>query len=426
MAEEFPHLPNKSRRKTMIRITKLATALLLATATGAAFGASQNNQAANNSYRENSSSPKAVISIAQGPGDLGMEIRGDWTVSLDSRTATETLRSKSIHDAVVYIEVDHLRGDEEHVRDAIKAAKDNGWTVYIESASWDNGAVRRFIGENFAKVSSAKIENVAARIEWADGTPVAINAWPTDAALEVGVPREEITEFSLAKAGGEGGFLKWFANAAYQANPGNRFQTLNWNLTINRDVLKVWLAVDQSVPSTDPRRNVCMVAWRGTKLTSFSDLSADALTLIGAPQPIFGGNVNTRIGRGVAARYANLSADANRYLCGNYYITGHSLGGAMAQVHAWALRNNTETTRRRVAFLEAYNPLRPGNAWFRSDARNALGNRLRVYCRNWDPVDDVPPSFFNIGHGSDGCDIRAPGFTWVPWDPFKNHAMTTW
>jgi Lipase (class 3) len=207
-------------------------------------------------------------------------------------------------------------------------------------------------------------------------------------------------------------YYAWFANNAYQATASDRvIGTRLYSVTLNRDVVKVWRSTSNG--TTD-----CIVAWRGSASTGDWLRNIESQFGLSVAVPGEPNNV-ARIGHGYASRLSTYKAEVDGVPCNNAYsVTGHSLGGAMAEAYSFTIRTKKPN-------LEAYNPARVGNARFRTQLVAELGSiaKVKVYCRHIDPVWYVPVGLEHVGN-NDGCFYWGPAVSW--WNPVANHAMNLW
>lgn len=353
-----------------------------------------------------------IIALTQTMGDVGFEI-------FDGKTPRYNLSTlpKNVDDAIVYIDVDNIQWDAKKMQAALDLARDLDWVVMAESASWDVPRLHAFLAMHYPRVNTKDLKNVAVRISWDNGRAVATDLAPTEAAVEVGI---DYLQTSAAKAlmkntmstraVAPGSNYAWFANNAYQATASNRqLGSRLYTVALNRDVVKVWRSTSNG--TTD-----CIVSWRG------SSTAGDWLTNIdnqfGTAVAVPGESSNAaRIGSGYASRLNSYRAAVNAVSCNNAYsVTGHSLGGAMAEAYSFTIRSKRPN-------LEAYNPARVGNASFRTQLVSALGSaKIKVFCRNLDPVWTVPFGLEHVG-SNNGCTYWGGS---VSLNPVSNHAMNLW
>lgn len=354
-----------------------------------------------------------VVPLTTTMGDVGFEI-------FDGKTARYNFATlpKNVDDAIVYIDVDSLQWNTKKTRAALKLARDLNWVVMVESASWDVPRLHAFLAMHYPRMNTKGLQNVAVRIGWEKGRAVATDLAPTGAAVEVGIDYLQTTEAKAlaqnamtTKALAPGSNYAWFANNAYQATASNgQIGSRAYTVALNRDVVKVW-------KSTTGGTTDCIVSWRGS--STAGDWLRNIENQFGTPVAVPGSpSSSARIGEGYASRLNNYKAAVDAVACNNVYsVTGHSLGGAMAEAYAFTIRTKRPN-------LEAYNPARVGNATFRNELVSALGSaKVEVFCRNLDPVWAVPFGLEHVGSNS-GCTYW--GSSVSVFNPVANHAMNLW
>lgn len=354
-----------------------------------------------------------VVPLTATMGDVGFEI-------FDGKTARYNFATlpKNVDDAIVYIDVDSLQWNTKKTRAALKLARDLNWVVMVESASWDVPRLHAFLAMHYPRMNTKGLQNVAVRIGWDKGRAVATDLAPTGAAVEVGIDYLQTTEAKAlaenamtTKALAPGSNYAWFANNAYQATASNgQIGSRIYTVALNRDVVKVWRSTTNG--TTD-----CIVSWRGSAstgdwLTNIENQFGTSVAVPGEPSNA------ARIGSGYADRLNSYRAAVNAVSCNNAYsVTGHSLGGAMAEAYSFTIRSKRPN-------LEAYNPARVGNASFRTQLVSALGSaKVEVFCRNLDPVWVVPVGLEHVG-SNNGCTYW--GSSVSVFNPVANHAMNLW
>lgn len=357
-----------------------------------------------------------VVQLTSTLGDVGFEIFDGKTqrVSLDALP-------ENVTDAIVYIDVDSVAMSKKRMQSVLKLARDLGWVVMAESGTWNVPRLHEFLATHYPGVNTRGLKNVAVRVAWSKGRAVATDLTPSDAAVEVGIDHVLTSEgqaFSRnlfsTKTKAPDSLYAWFANAAYQTDPSDKTILFrNYRRILNQDVVKVWKSTDYDF--TD-----CIVAWRGSTTTGdwLRNIESQFGRAVRVPwQP--DGN-HAKIGHGYAARLENYRPMIDRLPCGNVYrVTGHSLGGGMAEAHVFTIRRKTPAPQ-----LEAYNPARVGNSSFRQQLWSSLGSRhIRVYCRYGDPVWSVPVGLYHVGPDS-GCTHWAVRLSFV--NPIANHSMGAW
>ena len=354
-----------------------------------------------------------VIALTRTMGDVGFEI-------FDGQTKRYTLASlpKDATDAIVYIDVDSVEMNRKKMKAVLDLARDLNWVVMAESGSWNVPRLHAFVAAYAPEAKTQNLQNVAVRISWDNGRAVATDLAPDAAAVEVGIDYAQtsagkalLANTFMTKTIAPGSNYAWFANNAYQATASSRQEgTRFYSVALNRDVVKVWKSTSNG--TTD-----CVVAWRGSStagdwLTNIENQFGSAVAVPGEP-----GNA-ARIGVGYADRLNSYKAAVDAVACNNVYrVTGHSLGGAMAEAYAFTIRGKAPN-------LEAYNPARVGNASLRTQLVSALGSaKVEVFCRNLDPVWTVPIGLEHVGNNN-GCTYWGAYVSII--NPVANHAMNLW
>lgn len=354
-----------------------------------------------------------VVSLTQTVGDVGFEIFDGKT----QRYSFSTL-PKHVTDAIIYLDVDSIDSDKKKMQAVLGLARDLNWVVMAESRSWNVPRLHAFIAAHYPEVKTRNLQNVAVRISWDNGRAIATDLTPDMAAVEVGIDYLQTTAGKAllanemtAMAVAPGSNYAWFANNAYQATASSRQEGSRfYAVALNRDVVKVWKSTSNG--TTD-----CIVSWRGS--STVGDWLLNIENQFGTPVAVPGEPANAaRIGEGYAGRLNNYKAAVDAVACNNVYsVTGHSLGGAMAEAYSFTIRSKRPN-------LEAYNPARVGNASFRTQLVSALGtSKVEVFCRNLDPVWAVPVGLEHVG-SNNGCTYWGSSVSLI--NLVANHAMNLW
>jgi Lipase (class 3) len=355
-----------------------------------------------------------VIALTRTMGDVGFEI-------FDGQTKRYTLASlpKDATDAIVYIDVDSVEMNRKKMKAVLDLARDLNWVVMAESGSWNVPRLHAFVAAYAPEAKTQNLQNVAVRIAWDNGRAVATDLAPDAAAVEVGIDYAQtsagkalLANTFMTKTIAPGSNYAWFANNAYQATASNRQEgTRFYSVALDRDVVKVWKSTSNG--TTD-----CVVAWRGS--STAGDWLVNIENQFGSAVAVPGESSSNgaRIGSGYATRLSNYKAAVDAIACNNVYrVTGHSLGGGMAEAYAFTIRSKAPN-------LEAYNPARVGNASLRTQLVSALGTaKVEVFCRNLDPVWAVPVGLEHVG-SNNGCTYWGAYVSIL--NPVANHAMNLW
>jgi hypothetical protein len=354
-----------------------------------------------------------VVSLTRTMGDVGFEIFDGQT----QRYSLSTL-PKNATDAIVYIDVDSIEWNRKKMQAVLDLARDLNWVVMAESGTWNVPRLHAFLATYYPRTNTKDLQNVAVRISWDNGRAVATDLAPAEAAVEVGIDYLQTTagkallaNVMTTRAVAPGSNYAWFANNAYQATASNgQIGSRFYSVALNRDVVKVWKSTSNG--TTD-----CIVSWRGSASTG--DWLTNIESQFGSSVAVPGEPANAaRIGSGYASRLNSYKAAVDAVACNNAYsVTGHSLGGGMAEAYSFTIRSKQPN-------LEAYNPARVGNASFRTQLVSALGSaKVEVFCRNLDPVWAVPVGLEHVG-SNNGCTYWGSSVSWI--NLVANHAMTLW
>lgn len=352
--------------------------------------------------------------------------------------------------AIVYADVDTLDLSAPDVQAALTLAKLSHWDIILESNEWNSTRVAEFASQISPHLPTKHLQNTTVRIRTSDSKSQAgiedtspnkvIQLAGIDAAkLEAGRNAELA---STPKARHASSFLANFAKRAYEDQPASYFVNPVNNgayvLLLGRDVVKVWAGQDPVtneyfeptpvLPNGPVVQNICVVAWRGSTFDGFAgDWARNAENQWGPrqPAPTNQSGDPARVGKGYAERLKNQRAFVagvlDEYNCGRVHVTGHSLGGGMAHLHAYTLRFFN------VARVETYNPSRVGNWEFVLDYQWSLQQKTRVFCTHGDPVHAFPTGLHHVGmhtNNQHGCDFwRARRSSW---NLIANHALEQW
>lgn len=334
---------------------------------------------------------------------------------------------------IVYANVDRLKAvdpDADGVVDpvgrearlaALREARDLGLPIILESNEWDVAQVHAVLAELFPTVRREGLQNVtvlarldAATGEWrvTDTTPAELEsllapslarATPTGPDVETDLMTVDATAAAAGTA--RVNFYIDFAEAAWDGPATvTDWSGNSWSRKLNVDVVKVYTA-----SLAGEKR--CAVSWRGTRTKA--EWAGDLLNQMYHVRPFWASSSSeARVGYFYNKRLQNQRAAVNKALkdnaCTAIGITGHSLGGAMAEIYTTYLAyasSESGISFSKVDDFAAFNPARVGNSTFVSLFPHASLLSSRVYCRIGDPVWKVPSNLEHVGRGSYGCDL---------------------
>jgi hypothetical protein len=261
-----------------------------------------------------------------------------------------------------------------------------GAALVCVAVAWAGGcnkaAVQRFFGTAAigARPASATEANAAADVRLA----ALAEGWNEDR----GVPWPAVST------------LAQLANCAYLSADDAQARLAKWGLAKPRffakGSLNAYVAAD---------RNVVVIAFRGTDDAKDWLVNADCLR-----EPVADGQVHSGFYRGAQALYGEILAAANEHGAAKkrVWITGHSLGGALAV--AFAYRGLADGALRPAAVVTFGQPLLADGA-LAGYLQQQLGGRYVRVMNGRDIVTRVPAAFVHAGrliHLRDGTADDVP------------------
>ena len=342
---------------------------------------------------------------------------------------------------LVYANVDtlQLEGDVGE-RTALEVARARHLPILLESNEWDVTRLHAALGTLFPGSQVDQLQNVSVLAAWdpASASWRLTDTTPDQMAAFLGNPGEAVTPGLYATGTKQAHWLLPFAEAAYNApqtvtaSGGPTQYRGDYGLAWSKDVVKLYKRTNSGVVN-------CVVAWRGTTsiftrsglIEWIEDVSSQSIK-----RPFYmADSADERVGRFWNLRLSNqrhvVNDAVDYHECQNVHITGHSLGGAMAQIYAhYFVFGGTDSSHLPASLVRtvvAWNPARVGNDAFKNSYRNNVlaDDRVSwVYCRNGDPVRAVPTSLRHTGGGDHGCDINGVNRARVRF--WKNHGLDYW
>ncbi len=391
---------------------------------------------------------RPLLVLSEHVGDVGLEAIKNGLPEVTDRDLIDASQ-----DGILYVDVDSVaEADLRGVFDLVHAGLQNGRSAVIETSDFDFDKMHGIVASEFPEIDRSTIEDVAVLLHRDAGTGAvkALRIDPSELAMHGGVEladtmagRARALARKIAQSappspppGLERGDIAAlgvgyydpinFAIRAYDASPGTQG---NWQLRHNGTYVDVWKTGSGSNTS-------CYVAWRGTDTSNFWDVWAD-----GSSQFAFAirvdnaeGNTTLKGGRGFVNRlhaYDNTVKDRLTSLgCDYVMITGHSLGGAVSQLHGSQLVFDPYW-KSRIFAVDAWNSPNVVNTATRAVvvARfNTLGNLWSVNCRRNDLiVNSVPTGLVRLGPATSqyvgGCTHVSPQVSSIG---TSNHSMDSW
>lgn len=402
---------------------------------------------------------RPLLVLSERVGDVGGEAVHIGLPEVHPRASLDRDLLDASGDGILYVDVDSVEAtDLRDVLDLVHAGLAEGRAAVIETSEFDFDKMHGIVAAEFPAIDRATIEDVAVLLHQDAGTGVVTAARidPSELAMLGGVEFEDTTA-GRARALAEelartapppnlpaGALLDTiapgatsalgagyydpinFAIRAYDASPG---QQGNWQLRHNGTYVDVWKT--GSGAST-----ACYVAWRGTDTSNFWDVWADGSSQFASAIRVDNveGNTTLKGGRGFVNRLHSQDDTVKNRLtslgCKLVMITGHSLGGAVSQLHGSQLAFDP-TWKSRLLAVDAWNSPNVVNTATRAVvvARfNNLGNLWSVNCRRNDLiVNSVPTGLVRLGPASSqyvgGCTHVSPQVSSIG---TSNHSMDYW
>jgi hypothetical protein len=414
------------------RVTLLATALTIAVAPATnAIAESASTPDKLLAQQTDSSVPSPLVILSQRVGDVGREAIGSGIPTLRSSALAAYPGLK-----IIYADVDSIDKDQyREVVNAMRAAVNRGDLVALETSEFDFPLLKNFIMRNFPEADISGFNDVAIILR-SEGKQIrAERLDPIDLAMYAGIPYSEIASrlprapadqgFAYSKSVDGSKFQLDLSIKAYESTP----TYSGWALRYNGTYVDVWQAI------TSP--GACTVAWRGTVLSHIPDVYADLSSQVSYASTSIdnAAGVTMKGGKGFVNRlhaYDNIVKGQLESLGCNYVgIMGHSLGAAVASIHALQLAHDTRW-RGPLLYVTAFNS---PNVIDYNTQRDRLAElkkyaTVNVNCRYHDwLVNPLPTGLHRIGDPNStpvkGCTYVKTGTTWSA-DPNANHRPELW
>ncbi|MEZ4398939.1 MAG: hypothetical protein R3B06_02915 [Kofleriaceae bacterium] len=399
-------------------------------------------------------SAPAVVVVSDGMGDVlasaaaHAQVRYGLEVPGDAR--------------LVYANVDQLGLGDDAADDlraarlaALQAAKAQRTPMLFESNEWDVARLHQALALVFPEVNLADLGNVTVLAEW----DARAGAWRlTDTTLAemvdylgdgdaATIAQKQVAGQGPAQPAGadaveaigtqQANWLLPFAEAAY-SNPltvtpsgAPAAYAGEYSRGWSKDVVKIYRRTNSGSVS-------CVVTWQGTRppttWAGFVEWLGDFSSVIQVRPFYLASYRSERVGAYWNTRLSNQRRDVNLATkalgCANVHITGHSLGGAMAQLHAHYYAfgyQDSGIPLSKLRTVVAWNPARVGNAEFKKTYRDDVidaNTTSKVFCRDGDPVRAVPTFLQHTGNGTNGCDVNGVNRNRIQF--WLNHNLPYW
>lgn len=359
----------------------------------------------------------AIGSVSDHVGELGAEFGHAMLSNSKSRPMTVS---------PVYANVDDIHSDnpKDPTLIALKSAVALKRTIILESNRWDSGALEAVASEvlrmPISEDSSSLLFATWSKSGWS------VSRSLSDLYTEMNVERHQIVDpddFQTKALGGStklGGFLYDHAYATFQDT---------WNVS---NSTQIYRPADEifAIWKRNGSTGSCVVAWRGTSNTGewVGDAVSQVLQVGYNLIPFESVRVGSYWRDRLFFRRNEIVTRLEQNGCktgGQVYVTGHSLGGAMAIIFTYSLMKEAAWN---VHTLVAFNPARVGNNSF-VNSFNSLASqkalRMHAYCRAGDPVRILPIDLptRNVYY-TEQCTF--PGAQFSTSNVKLNHGLTLW
>jgi hypothetical protein len=357
----------------------------------------------------------------------------------------------------VYAEIDEILKEFGDIEGSTKIqhALEAGHTVILETNSYDVTSLNRFI--ELLSIDAYEFTNSDVLISLeldASGKLTTAPVQLTELALKLGMPYELTTEYRIRMIDSKKAKTKTpvasqstytrdihkrMVDYSYQDNPPTTINVGHghyWRLKKNYVVVDIWERRHRSSDrfSNDPYREECVVAWRGTDSSDARDIAEDISSQVRSTIHLMGTPTGNNGAQGFVRRINELSEfiedDLEEAGCVKITTVGHSLGAALAQIHAFKLQYSNIFTPN---IIFAYNSPNFANVQMRNTFRAnaaALGMDFNIYNRGNDVVvNSVPTGLRRFGHTplsfTSVRDVTYVG-TKVTNNSFGNHGLDLW
>lgn len=398
-----------------------------------------------------------VVQLSEKMGAVALEARANGINLVES---AKTLSANTAR--ILYIDVDSLgSADAKTNEKAIfaKAAKGlaQGYSVVFETSQFDFDNMHEKVFNHFPDAQYNDIKDVTLLLKMQGDQLVAQRLDPQEFAALAGVQpqMEDIAAQLLIKANtpkqdkevastqdrslatqpasaslygsipSNVQYTLRFAEKAYESNPSDNVFNLKYNSTYVDVWKKRYYPLDR-----------CVVAWRGTDTTNMWDVYADLSSQLSYSAKQIDKTISgMKGGKGFVNRLHSYDDAVNNVLqsngCNHITVTGHSLGGAVAQLHMLQLGFSSMSGN--LEALVAYNSPNVVDShtqsYFASNIAGLIDDGHHELCKHHDwLVNPLPTGLVRLGPQNSspnkGCSYVASG-SWSP-SPTTNHNLSLW
>ncbi len=386
--------------------------------------------------RESADGFSPVLVLSTKMGDVGREAVGmGLSVQRDRNLAMAPI------DKMLYVDVDSIESaDYRAVFDIARSQLFHGTAVVIETSEFNFDRMHAIVAAEFPMLKPSSIEDVAVLIQLEGGVIKAERVDASEMAMHAGVAFKDTTagHYSSAASAASGdtaphskaappssiSYTLLYAAKAYESAP----TSADYNLKYNGTYVDIWKK------KTTPTGK-CIVAWRGTVTTNLWDVYADLSSQLSWSTVKIdnAANLNLKGGKGFVNRLHayddTVAARMTDNLCTDITVTGHSLGGAIAQIHALQLYIS-DGWYYKLKTIVAWNSPRVVDEYTHWWYENlSAGYTYAINCRNHDwLVNPLPTGLYRMATQSStpigGCTHVGPG-TYSA-SPTTNHDLSKW
>ncbi len=386
-----------------------------------------------------------VLLLSEKMGEIGLE-----AVGMGIPVVREKIFADWPGDKMYYVDVDTLEPSEYQAAfDLLRQGLVRGSPIVLETSQFNLKKLQHIVSVEFPEVDLTTVDDVNILLQIDAGKVMSKAVDPSEMAMYAGVPHSRTTDYKYSRLVSKlrpneeisenpnkwGGSLTLFSKTvlpfaalAYTSSPATYS---GYSLVMNYTEVDVW-AKPLHARTTDKR---CIVAWRGTN--NLTDVYADLRSQISYSNQLIPNAQNAimRGGRGfvnrVSAFYEVVFDRLVEQRCAEVYITGHSLGGAAAQINALQMVYDN-AMRSRFHGVGVFNSPNVVDEFTLGRPLTVLraNGIVDVNCRYHDwLVNPLPSGLHRLGSADSEkvsrCTYVREDSKWSPF-PTTNHSLTWW